>query len=73
MIRLNDPVLDDSGNVTTIAAMVDAGIAHLQEVPNWWGGKTVRTAYLAVLPSGGAFEISRMAYLSRVGGLGIVP
>lgn len=71
VVKMNAPVLLD-GEVTTIAQLADAGRIEFQQVEvtgrKRLGERKMRTVYLAVVRgTEEAWEIGRLAYLSRTG------
>jgi len=69
--KLSTPVYDIEGNVTTLAALLDAGRAIVTEVPNFYKrGNGTRAAYFCDLLDAngkvdGSFEIGKYAFESR--------
>lgn len=68
--RLDAPVRDMNGNITTIAAMADAGLIVFRKVTIYSSrGQGTRTAYFADFKGTmTGFEIGRLAYESRTAG-----
>ena len=69
IVKMSDPVLVD-GEVTTLAALADAGRLIFREVEvtcrKRLGERRTRIAYFAeLLDTGEGWEIGRLAYLSR--------
>jgi hypothetical protein len=64
--RLDAPIRDMNGNITTIAAIADAGLIEFRKVTCFQHRGRVRTAYFADFTGTmTGFEIGRLAYESR--------
>ena len=67
--KLSQMVRTKQGEVTTIAALLDSGLAKVEKVDNFvtTSKSKPRTAYFATMTDGGCWEIGKLAYASRVG------
>jgi hypothetical protein len=67
MTKLSDPI-NHNGSVTTISALIDAGLIELRKSDKFHSRNGLRTAYFAdIKGTTSGWEISKLAYLSRTG------